>query len=201
MTLTRDFLVQFRQKCRLGAHHGPDKSDCIRVLNELIKAQNDVEQERVRLAGVLTVLEGHQPDPPVKQGDFGWSRAYEVAMEIRADLDEVYAGRVSNPAVHDIEAERIRQVTSEGWTPEHDDEHDDGELAQAAMCYACPPRSLIRHRRPGRLNTDVPTYWPWHWSWWKPCPEDRRRELVKAGALIVAEIERLDRITSKEGEE
>jgi hypothetical protein len=33
--------------------------------------------------------------------------------------------------------------------------------------------------------------WPWHDDWWKP--KDRRRDLIRAAALIVAEIERLDR--------
>ena len=32
--------------------------------------------------------------------------------------------------------ERIRQIEAEGWTPDHDDEHDKGELAAAAACYA-----------------------------------------------------------------
>jgi hypothetical protein len=83
---------------------------------------------------------------------------------------------VSN-ALKDIEAERRRQIEAEGWTPEHDDEHSSGELADAAACYAR-----------GRQMSSV---WPWADEWWKP--GTRRRELVKAGALIVAEIERLDR--------
>jgi len=37
--------------------------------------------------------------------------------------------------------------------------------------------------------------WPWGKEWWKP--SDRRRDLVKAGALIAAEIDRLDRAKSK----
>jgi hypothetical protein len=84
-------------------------------------------------------------------------------------------------AIEAIAAERQRQIEVEGWTPEHDDEHDDGQLAKAASCYALPPDYANR-------NFD----WPWAMEWWKPS-EDRRRELVKAAALIVAEIERLDR--------
>ena len=37
-----------------------------------------------------------------------------------------------------IQEERTRQVQEEGWTPEHDEEHGDGELALAAACYAIP---------------------------------------------------------------
>ena len=78
-----------------------------------------------------------------------------------------------------IAEERQRQITAEGWTPEHDDEHDNEQLAQAAACYAMPPR----------LRGPLP--WPWDADWWKP--GDRIRELTKAGALIAAEIDRLQR--------
>lgn len=86
-------------------------------------------------------------------------------------------------AIEDITNERQRQIEVEGWTPEHDDEHGNGELADAAACYAGDRR---------QFNAAAPTNWPWSQGWWKPGP-DRRRQLVKAGALIVAEIERLDR--------
>ena len=39
-------------------------------------------------------------------------------------------------AEHDVLAERRRQVEAEGWTPEHDDAHDDGSLALAGAAYA-----------------------------------------------------------------
>lgn len=83
-----------------------------------------------------------------------------------------------------IAAERQRQIESEGWTPEHDDEHGDGEIAAAAACYASPAWSRMRSHQP-------PLLWPWDEQWWKP--GDRIRELVKAGALIAAEIDRLQR--------
>lgn len=88
-------------------------------------------------------------------------------------------------AIKDIADERQRQIESEGWTPEHDDEHDNGDLAKAAACYAVGEEV--------RSSTTGFALWPWHADWWKPAPDNRRRELVKAGALIVAEIERLDR--------
>ncbi|WP_457927279.1 hypothetical protein [Pseudomonas aeruginosa] len=93
----------------------------------------------------------------------------------------------------DVQAERRRQVEAEGWTPEHDDEHDSGEIACAAACYALPPAHPARIEGAlGRYGRD-PNIWPWTRDWWKPAPNDRRRELIKAGALVLAEIERLDR--------
>jgi len=88
-----------------------------------------------------------------------------------------------------IAAERQRQVEVEGWTPEHDDEHANGEMLQAAIAYANEPKF-------GQFVTDFRAFlFPksWHPSWWKPSPENRVRELVKAGSLIAAEIDRLQR--------
>jgi hypothetical protein len=89
-----------------------------------------------------------------------------------------------------IAAERKRQIEEEGWTAEHDDEHDRGELIRAAACYALPDMSLTF----GNDNLDISLIellWPWDLGWWKPSPGNRIRELEKAGALIAAEIDRL----------
>lgn len=88
----------------------------------------------------------------------------------------------TSKAMDDVIAERLRQVNAEGWSYEHDDEHDEGELAMAAAAYC-------EHA----INQDdnVPGFWPWPAGQWKP--KDRRRDLVRAAALIIAEIERLDR--------
>ena len=89
-----------------------------------------------------------------------------------------------------IAEERQRQIKVEGWTKEHDAEHTDGSLASAAVCYAIP--SEYRHYSYCPLRkARVPDFWPWDKKWWKPCPKNRIRELVKAGALIAAEIDRL----------
>jgi hypothetical protein len=113
----------------------------------------------------------------------------------------------ASPAAADVIAERLRQLTKEGWTPAHDDEHTDESLAQAAACYALPPeaRDYVSRYDDGKsIGKFVPMRWPGAWSveWWKShdldsFPEPRRRDLVKAGALILAEIERLDRAPLK----
>lgn len=97
----------------------------------------------------------------------------------------------------DVLDERRRQISAEGWTAEHDDSHKDGALAKAAAAYAMSGCSDADHRDAHRLaEIDIsPPMWPWCSKWWKP--SNRRRDLVKAAALIVAEIERLDR--SEEG--
>lgn len=89
-----------------------------------------------------------------------------------------------------IAAERRRQLKQEGWTQEHDAEHLNGELAIAAACYV-----LAEYARSyGRHNVDeMPVKWPWAEECWKPTPDDRIRELAKAGALIAAEIDRIRR--------
>ncbi len=88
----------------------------------------------------------------------------------------------------DVLAERRRQVEAEGWTPEHDDEHDNGEMARAAACYALAGSSAPND---GTAALLVSLAWPWDEQWWKP--STARRDLVKACALALAEIERLDR--------
>ncbi len=66
--------------------------------------------------------------------------------------------------------------------------HNDGQMAVAAGFYAL--QCGYPHERT-HWRGDAPMYWPWATSWWKPTT--KRRNLVKAGALILAEIERLDR--------
>lgn len=91
--------------------------------------------------------------------------------------------------IDEITAERKRQIEVEVWTSEHDDEHERGELGKAAACYAdfaSDEDYLLFLCKPG-----LPYDWPWDEKWWKP--KNRRRDLIRAAALIVAEIERLDR--------
>jgi hypothetical protein len=94
--------------------------------------------------------------------------------------------------------ERRRQELAEGFTPAGDDLQADGALARAAGCYAIGPQFLMMHRMgDGAGNIlDVPVNWPWPPVWWKP--RSRREDLVRAGALILAEIERIDRADAGE---
>lgn len=94
-----------------------------------------------------------------------------------------------------IAEERQRQIEIERWTPEYDDvANNDGQLGNAAACYAMTEET--------RLNQTfdevyLDAIWPFEQRWFKPTPKDRIRELQKAGALIAAEIDRLNRQSLK----
>lgn len=85
-----------------------------------------------------------------------------------------------------IAAERQRQVTEEGCTPEHDATHWRGDLVKAAVVYALS--SVYPPDPDGQPKWTISDYWPRRWKF-KPAPPVRM--LAKAGALIAAEIDRL----------
>lgn len=84
-----------------------------------------------------------------------------------------------------IKNERIRQIKQEGWSLKHDQTYTSQELARAACYYAVPPHQhQIRE-----------AIWPERWDKkWKKPSNDRVRELSKAGALIAAEIDRINKV-------
>ena len=119
-----------------------------------------------------------------------------------------------------ITDERRRQVDAEGWTPEHDDEHDSGQLALAAACYATPRNLYVKEDFADSFSFSDP--WSWGNQWdnrlgygenryggsdeganFRPDPrtyndKERLDLLVKSGALIVAEIDRLLRLRARQ---
>ena len=109
------------------------------------------------------------------------------------------AGEELSRAALDVLAERRRQIEVEGWTSEHDDEHSDGDIASAASAYALASADALIGLSQGDdgYKTTPPGMWPWIHQWWKPGTP--RRMLVKAGALILAAIEREDRKEARHG--
>jgi hypothetical protein len=114
---------------------------------------------------------------------------------------------VTSQAQGDVLRERERQFYEERWTDEHDDQHDKGQLAFAGAAYALAAAiqaELVGHGKDPKFAATAaglakaPAWWPFSTSWWKP--KDRRRDLVRAAALIIAEIERLDRAEAKGGQ-
>ncbi|MBR4625982.1 MAG: hypothetical protein IKO56_10665 [Alphaproteobacteria bacterium] len=91
--------------------------------------------------------------------------------------------------------ERKRQIEEEGWSQEHDAQYTHNELIWAAMCYTQPEsfrayERVCNSKTPNNIKIP-PAIWPWDEKWWKPTPDNRIKELVKAGALIAAEIDRI----------
>ena len=112
----------------------------------------------------------------------------QLVLVDQAELRQVLA--IATVAA-EIAAERRRQIEGEGWTPQRDDLHATGQMARAAACYALSGGRLEDYERVSPALLPFNHLWPWCWTWWKP--KDRRADLIRAGALIVAEIERLDR--------
>ncbi len=113
----------------------------------------------------------------------GWKAALRY---VRSQLAAA-PGKEVPQAWIDVQAERRRQVEAEGWTPEHDDLYCAAELPRAAAAYIL-----------NGANDEAPAIWPFSAKWWKP--RDARSNYVRASALILAEIERLDRAAhGKEG--
>ncbi|EPG8764583.1 ead/Ea22-like family protein [Raoultella ornithinolytica] len=121
-------------------------------------------------AKIIELQQGCENDP----------RTHEI-IDLQERIAELES-RTVTAAAADVLAERQRQVTAEGWTAERDDGYQNSELADAAACYA-----IHAHNQ----GFSTPAHWPWSQDWWKQTSP--RRDLVKAGALILAEIERLDR--------
>ncbi|AFM76129.1 hypothetical protein F859_gp33 [Enterobacteria phage mEp390] len=167
---------------------------------ELRKVRNDAEALAAENAGLKTQLLEifNSCDTGERRGNGSLSGAavpdwcvlektrqfLESTPATSAFLAEVRASGVKSlsNAVQSVISERQRQQSVEGWTPEHDDQYGESQLLWASSCYV--------------LNTihsfnRIPLDWPWAPEWWKPT--NPRRDLVKAGALILAEIERIDR--------
>lgn len=92
-------------------------------------------------------------------------------------------------AIELIKAERERQINELGYNNRHDDAESVGALSTAGAIYALPWNV--------RTVLGAEKFWPWDKSFYKPANggqvDGRIRELVKAGALIAAEIDRLER--------
>ena len=107
-----------------------------------------------------------------------------------------------SPGAIAILKERERQETEEAWTSGHDDGYTECELLKAAICYtriaALKTDILYDEVQASRRfwrTTSLNKEWPWSEEWWKP--KSRRQDLVRAGALIAAEIDRLDRAEAR----
>ena len=91
----------------------------------------------------------------------------------------------------DVIEERLRQVREKGYNEGHDDCHKDNALSLAAAAMAAPC-SVYTYSSCGPSHSFKPVH-----PWGKDRRyRERRSELVKAAALILAEIERGDRLNT-----
>lgn len=108
------------------------------------------------------------------------TQAQHCVPELLVRAEDFVSGKEVPQAWLDVQVERRRQITAEGWTPDHDDLYCAAELPRAAAAYIL-----------SGANDEAPAIWPFSAKWWKP--RDARANYMRAGALILAEIERLDR--------
>jgi len=141
------------------------------------------------LAAIRAAHEQRAPVAEMSDGAVAFLNYGEADSADYAHLDcpacggSGHVGDTRAGAARDVLAERRRQIEAEGWTPEHDDAYKRDELACAAACYCMSSVGVLFEQFEGM--------WPWDVNWFKRA--DPRRDLVKAAALILAEIERLDR--------
>lgn len=133
--------------------------------------------------------------PPKEQAPGFFEKRRELKEALAAEAGN-YRLVGKNSGVGMIADERLRQIKVEGWTPEHDDEHSSCQMADAAKGYLLCAVLLQRGTPMSDRRIGLAPGWPWDVESWKPSP-DPIRNLVKAGALIAAEIDRLQRKKEK----
>jgi hypothetical protein len=98
------------------------------------------------------------------------------------------------PSVTDVLLERKRQIEELGHTAGKDDQYRSAELVRGAICYCLNVVAYWGFGSPfiAEFSTWMGRLWPWGHFYIKP--RSPRRDLVKACALLLAEIDRLDRM-------
>lgn len=116
-----------------------------------------------------------------------------LLIESILKLDRHYQNHSASSICFEIQNERLRQIHDEGFDTFHDDHHDAGELSGAAAAYAMHAADALHPQSQGDAfrNGEIPDGWCWDEKCFKPTTP--RQSLIKAAALIVAEIEKLDR--------
>ena len=136
--------------------------------------------------------------------DYNWHIWIKSAESKQAEIDSLkaqFAKVESSKAAFDVLGERNRQIEQEHYSIKHDDSYQMNELSRAAASYVnnVVSRGWVFNSVYGPeayQSEEVPDLWPWSDEHWKP--KNPRRDLVKAAALIIAEIDRMDRISEGE---
>jgi hypothetical protein len=110
--------------------------------------------------------------------------------EAKTDYPAVKLPTMFTKAIKDVLAEREHQIVDLGYGSDHDDEHAANELPQAAGAYMMNVAARL-HPGDGTGYIEPPPWWPWDAIFWKP--KTVRDDLVRAVALGLAAIEKMDR--------
>lgn len=150
-----------------------------------IATQPDVENEFYNWAVSHKLVHEGKPNLATIMQAFD-----EMVMQCdeRMSLDNLIANRKMTHAEVSVLVERERQIKNEGHTAEKDDSYTGSELVKAAGCYLIYSDAYPNKGQP-------PELWPWAKAAWKPT--NYRHDLVRAGALILAELDRIDRKRTK----
>lgn len=144
-------------------------------------------RELAETMGVIDVCGDEDESYPIKE--------VMAKMLVRARKDRERWHTPTPVSVTDgwrkITDERARQISAEGWDVAHDDNHEANQMLHAAMCYLEIHRNGIPMRR-SLSGKSIPVSWPWETHWWKP--KGRERDLVRSGALMLAERDRCVRL-------
>jgi hypothetical protein len=180
-----DGIANWNRRASRGAEPPEDVADDKKFLEI-------VEQARKNVAGIVAREEAnlvHSHDCAVH---LPICRPCSCCLETKLRAENASLRAKLDGPVGEIAAERARQISAEGWTAEHDDRIGyQGALATAAAAYALNAGDMVNPNRDAYAN-EPPSFWPFDVEWWNP--KLPRRDLIRAGALIVAELERLDRI-------
>ncbi len=138
---------------------------------------------------------GHciEDHPPIAEGWYFWNGCAfdKAAKPIRWTHIQPAQGIDLGTGVKAIAAERERQLQAEGFTRNGDQQYRRGELAKAATAYVQLAAMDLEAGTRDHIAWHGPAaVWPWAPEWWKPV--DARRDLVRAGALIAAQIDLID---------
>lgn len=120
-------------------------------------------------------------------------------VSLAADLEKMKVGLAGElakekPSITDVIAERQRQIRK-GSDSDHDDGYIDGVLALGGAAYAIAGAGM---NGVGTYRQRAKNLWPFPLKTFNPADNTHRREnLIRGAAMIVAEIDKIDRATAK----
>jgi NTP pyrophosphatase (non-canonical NTP hydrolase) len=180
--------------CALGGEAG-EALNAVKKLRRLADGNNTAKDPQTE-AGAIRAIAEEIADTVIYADLLAARLSIDVSAAVREKFNAVSELRgstvflrdvhedMTSQALRDVLIERRRQVYGEGYETAHDDQHAAGELAQAAACYILASQSIP-------VACGSSSLWPWSADSWKP--GDRRHNLNRATALLLAELERMCR--------